>query len=825
MIYLARRAGLLSLASVFCLAPLAAHAQTVVRNIKTISVTRAGGLYTPNRAPLEPTAFMRLPIGSIKPSGWLRQQLTLDANGLPGRLAEVSDFLKFEGNGWVDPKSNTGWEELPYWLRGYGDLGYVLDDPKINADSKKWINGILSSQREDGWFGPNTARTSLEGGPDMWPHMLVLYVLQSYYDHTPDPRVLSFMTKYFRFQDTVAVTTFTKSWAGLRWADNLQAIYWLYNRTGDAFLLPLAHKIHDNSQDYTDNIPTWHNVNLAQGIREPAEYWLQAKDAKFLNATEDDYDKIMTRYGQMPGGVFAGDENSRPGYHDPRQGFETCGMVEYMNTFEIMTRITGSPLWSDRTEDIAFNSLPASMTPDHKGIHYITSDNSVDIDNQLKSHGQFQNDFPMQAYKPGIHDYRCCPHNYPMGWPYYAENLFLATADNGLCASLYAPSTVTAKAGEGAVPVTLTEKTDYPFGNTIQFNVAAPTAVRFPLYLRIPRWSEGASLKINGKAVATTATPQSYLAIDREWKSGDRVVLTLPEKVAVRTWAQNGNSVSVDYGPLTYSLAIQEKWQRDGGSDQWPEYAVHAATPWNYGLVLNAADPSKSFEVVRKTGAVPAQPFTLGTSPIELKAKARRIPNWQMDRDKVVETLQQSPVRSEQPAETVTLIPMGAARLRITSFPTIGGADAHKWVAPVKPAFSVTASHGHDDPDAPMAATTPAASGDTGAGRFTWWDHKGTPEWLEYDFTAPRSVSAVSVYWFDDTGKGECRVPASWRLLYKDGDAWKPVANPSEYATATDTFNRTSFNPVTTSALRLEVQLKAGVSGGVLRWKIESGAK
>ena len=804
-----------------------AHAQNTVRDVKTLTTTVAGGLYTPNRAPLLPTALLKLPIGSIVPKGWLREQLLLDADGLSGRMSEVSDYLKFEGNGWVDPQSNTGWEEMPYWLRGYGDLGYVLGDTKINTASRKWIDGIIGSQRPDGWFGPNTARTSLDGSPDMWPHMLVLYVLQSYYDHTPDPRVLTFMTNYFHFQDTVPVGVFTKSWAGLRWADNLQAIYWLYNRTGDSFLLPLAQKIHEHSQDYVDHIPTWHNVNLAQGIREPAEYWLQAKDSKLLNATENDYDTIMTKYGQMAGGAFAGDENSRDGFHDPRQGFETCGMVEYMNTFEIMTRITGNPLWSDRCEDMAFNSLPAALTPDHKGIHYITSDNSIQIDNNSKYHNQFGNGtFPMQAFKPGIHDYRCCPHNYPMGWPYYAENLFLATSDDGICASLYAASTVTAKVGSASVPVTLNETTDYPFSDTIQLSVSAPQSVTFPLYLRIPRWSDGAKLKINGKAVVATAAPESYLVIEREWKTGDTVSLQLPEKIVVRTWAQNADSVSVDYGPLSYSLAIDEKWQRYGGTDTWPEYNVLAGSAWNYGLLFDKNNPGKSFKVIHKAGAVPSQPFTPENAPIQLRVQARLIPNWKADKDKVVTVLQPSPVRSDEPTKTVTLIPMGAARLRITSFPTIGnGATAHDWPTPVTTNVTVTASHMNDDTDAPLVGVVPASSGDTVTSRFTWWDHRGTTEWLQYDLPAPRPVSGASVYWFDDTGKGECRVPASWRLLYKDGDMWKPVESPTAYGVARDAFNHVGFTPVTATSFRVEAKLQDGFSGGVLRWRLEPGAK
>ncbi len=148
----------------------------------------------------------------------------------------------------------------------------------------------------------------------------------------------------------------------------------------------------------------------------------------------------MGSYGQFPGGGFAGDENARAGFGDPRQGFETCGIVEFMASHQLLGRITGDPVWADRCEDLAFNSLPAALDPDGKGVHYITSANSVDLDNTPKTQGQFQNGFAMQAYMPGVDQYRCCPHNYGMGWPYFTEELWLATPDNGLAAAMYAPS-------------------------------------------------------------------------------------------------------------------------------------------------------------------------------------------------------------------------------------------------------------------------------------------------------------------------------------------------------------------------------------------------
>ena len=780
----------------------------------------SGGWYTPNRAPLAPAPFQKLPPGSIKPQGWLAEQLALQVGGLCGRYPKVSDYLKYDGNGWVTPNTNSGWEEVTYWLRGLADLGYVTGDKPTIALAEKWIKGMIASQQPDGWFGPSGARTSLDGDPDFWPHMPALYAIRSYHEVTGDPQVLPFLTHYFAFQNQQKPELFSKSWAGYRWGDNIDSIYWLYNRTGDAFLLDLVQKIHANAYDWTHGPPNLHNVNFAQGFREPAQFGVLGRDPKFFAASERQYHAVMAEFGQMPGGGFAGDENARPGYGDPRQGFETCGIAEYMLSFEILTRQSGQPAWMDRCEELAFNMLPASYDPEQKSMHYVTSMNIAQIDNTPKGK-DFDNPWPMQAFMPGVHNYRCCPHNYGMAWPYFAENLWHATADNGLAANLYAASEVTAKVGGDGVAVTLTQATEYPFSDTVHLTLTAAKPTSFPLYLRIPAWCDTATVRVNGRPVSAQPAAGSYLVLHQTWKSGDTVALHLPMTVRVRKWTANQNAVSVDRGPLTYSLAIGEKWDRYAGTAQWPEYAVYAETPWNYGLVVDEAHPEHSFHISTKGGPVAANPFTHDTTPITLRARAKKILNWQMDSKNVITPLQPSPARSAEKTETVSLIPMGAARLRLTAFPVIGdGPDAHEWTAPLRPDVAASASVEHDDIAALSNSADPAKSFDTNTPRFTWWDHKGTPEWVQYDLAHPKTISAAAVYWYDDTGSGECRVPKSWRLTYKRGDAWVPVTANTEYETDQNQFNTIKFAPVTASAFRLEVQLQAGYSGGILRWRL-----
>lgn len=783
-------------------------------------------LYTFRRPPLARSLLARLPIGSITPRGWLRHQLELEAAGQLGHLQEISKFLKWEGNGWIDPQGTSGWEELPYWLKGYGDLGYVLGDQKIIAQARRWIDGILAAQQEDGWFGPVGLKTAFKekappAKPDMWPHMPILNALQSYYEYSGDRRVLQFMTRYFQWQNRPPPGDFGAGyWPRMRFGDNLESVYWLYDRTGDAWLLDLARKIHENMADWSTGVPNWHNVNIAQCFREPTEYWLQAQKPELRAAAERNYQEVMQLYGQFPGGGFAGDENCRKGFGDPHQGFETCGIVEFMHSFHLLNRITNDPRWADRCEEIALNSLPAALTPDLKALHYLTCANQVQLDRGNKAPG-IQNRGMMFSYSP--HGYRCCQHNHGMGWPYHAEELWLATANGGLYAPFYAACEVRAKVADG-VEVRIVEETDYPFGDTVRLRLSLPHPARFPLGFRTPAWCQGATIDVNGQVQPPPTKAGWETFLGRLWSDGDVATLHLPMRVVVRTWEKNHGAVSVDYGPLTFSLRIDEKWGRSGGTDAWPDWEVFPASPWNYGLVLDPKDPARSFEVVRKPGPIAAQPFTHQGAPIELRVKAKKIPGWQLDRNGLVAALQQSPIRSGEPEETVTLIPMGAARLRITAFPVIGGGpDAHDWAAEPKPPILASASHCHsgDSVTAMFEKREPKDSNDHGVPRFTWWPNRGSLEWVQYDFDRPRTLSAATVYWFDDTGQGHCRVPQSWRLLAKQGDAWKPIENAEDFGVKKDTYNRVSFKPVTTTGLRIEAKLQPGYSGGVLQWRLE----
>ena len=190
------------------------------------------------------------------------------------------------------------------------------------------------------------------------------------------------------------------------------------------------------------------------------------------------------------------------------------------------------------------------------------------------------------------------------------------------------------------------------------------------------------SIKVNGRSLKFADAAGKYVRVERTWADGDRVELKLPMNVRVRRWTENRGTASVERGPLTYSLKIRQTAVRAGGTDRWPAWDLFPDSPWNYGLELNRAGTGGSFRVVR--GAWPAddQPWAESAQPIALRAKARRIRDWARGEHGLVREVEPSPVRSEEPAEDVTLVPMGAARLRISAFPVIGrGPDAKDWRA------------------------------------------------------------------------------------------------------------------------------------------------
>lgn len=657
-------------------------AQTEAKVVEMPDKTSVSSNYVSSRAPLLPVSFIKLPLGSITPKGWVHRYLELQRDGLTGHLGEISAWLDKKNNAWLNEGEHNGWEESPYWLKGYQDLAFILQDKKMIDEAMIWIEAILNSQRENGSFGPINGKPDK---PELWAQMIVLTTLEHYYEYSNDKRVLDLMTNYFKWQLTLKDESFLEDyWENSRGGDNLYSVLWLYNRTGDAFLLELADKIHRNTANWCQptSLPNWHNVNIAQCFREPAIYYMYKGDKKLLNASYNNLDLIRRTFGQVPGGMWGGDENSRLGYIDPRQGVECCGMVEQMASDEIMLRLTGDPMWAEHCEDVAFNTYPAAVMPDFKALRYITSPNMV-LSDSKNHHPGIDNRGPFLSMNP--FSSRCCQHNHAQGWPYYSENLVYATPDNGVAALIYSACEAKVKVAEGKL-ITLVEETNYPFDDTVTFTVnmaKKKDSAVFPFYLRIPTWTRDASVSVNGERVGASLVPGKYLLLSSKWKNGDKVRVKFPMHLKARTWAVNQNSVSVDYGPLTLSLKIKEEykqvdskataigdshWQENADASQWPTTEIYPASAWNYALCTDG-DFLSDIQIVKKPWPADNFPFTLESVPFEFKAKGVKIPSWTIDENGLCGVLPNAKVERSKEVENITLVPMGAARLRISAFP------------------------------------------------------------------------------------------------------------------------------------------------------------
>lgn len=624
--------------------------------------------YIGNKAPLQETPFIALPLTSVKPTGWLQHQLILQKNGLTGNAEMLykEDNNLGAGSDWLGGQSDS-WERVPYYVKGLVPLAYILNDEELIQKALKWINWSLENQRDDGYFGP-------KNNHDWWCRMPMLYAVKDFYEATGDPRVIPFLTKYFKYQLETLDSQPLNEWGRSRAGDNIEVVFWLYNRTGDSFLLDLARKLKDKAYDWTDifthnrfmhfkgDFQTKHNVNVPQALKMPAIFYQLSKSDADKTSIYSGMGHLMRDHGQ-PHGMQSGNEmlNGRSSI----TGVETCSIVEEMQSSETIQMILGDPSFGDHLEKIAFNALPGSIQKDFKGHAYYTLSNQVICKHGNHQYGQQYDNGLLQGPYSG---YPCCRYNLHMGWPYFVKNMWAATRDNGLAVLAYGPSIVKAKVGKG-VNVEIAEKTSYPFEEKITLEISIDKETMFPLKLRIPEWCRNAAVKINGK-IQSGIKKGTFYVIERNWKNHDKVELEFPMNVEVNDGFNN--TVSVERGPLVYSLKIGEKWiARTDYKNGFAEHEILPTTPWNYGLEIDRENPEKSIYVNK--GKIPADPFIQAITPVSLTVNARLIPEWKMNRNGLMAyDPPYGPVLSKEPVEKITLIPFGAEKLRITSFPLIG---------------------------------------------------------------------------------------------------------------------------------------------------------
>lgn len=492
---------------------LASFATIAIASAAPVGEGPASGIYPNNRYPLVQKPYIELPLGSIKPKGWLLEMLERQKNGASSQMDILYPEVMGPRNGWLGGDGDQ-WERGPYWIDGLLPLAYLLDDKELKQKVQPWIEWALKSQREDGFFGPAKDYTPEPGlqrdnSADWWPRMVMLKILQQYYSATGDKRVVDFMTKYFRYQLATLPSTPLGNWtfwAEYRACDNLQAVYWLYDITGEPFLLDLGNLLHKQGYDFVDmflnrddltRFGSIHCVNLAQGIKEPVIYYQQDPDKKYLDAVKKGFADIR-KYNGQPQGMYGGDE----GLHgnNPTQGSELCSAVELMYSLEKIMEITGDLAFTDHLERVAFNALPTQITDDFMDKQYFQQANQVMNTRHVHNFYEDNSHAGTDIIYGTLTGYPCCFSNMHQGWPEFTQSLWYATPDNGIAALVYSPSEVTAEVGNGC-KVKITEDTYYPMDGKIQLTVQIldkAKEVAFPLHLRIPGWCKEATVTVNG---------------------------------------------------------------------------------------------------------------------------------------------------------------------------------------------------------------------------------------------------------------------------------------------------------------------------------------
>ncbi len=613
-----------------------------------------------------PQGLIPLPFGSIRPKGYLAEQMRLDANGLAGHLGRMFSDVN-EHSGWLGG-GGEGWERGPYYARGLVALACATGDPVMRAQAKPWVDWALSSQRPDGSFGPLT-------NSDWWPRMIVEQYLTWWAEATGDPRVEPFLERALAYQERMARDLPLKEWARFRGGDNLEPLLWLRERTGKNPYPGLARSIVTQTYDWGalfraketltggSFIEHRHAVNLAQGLKFPA-LAARLQGGHGLQDSLDGVQFLDARYGQAFG-VFTGHET----VDEPtgRAGTELCVTVEYLHSLLVLLALSGDPSLGDRVEKAAFNALPASTMSDHRGYQYYIQPNEVEC--RLGPHG-FPTDHGTNLTFGAISGYPCCAVNGHYAWPLLSQRLFYATPDGGLAAVVYAPCELRTLV-EGRA-VTFREETLYPFRGRVQLTYHSPATLSFPLRLRIPNGCPQARVTVNGQEQGRPANG-TFHVLQRSWKEGDRV--TLEMELPVRVTQRENHSVALERGPLVFSLAIQEKWRPIRPAPElsgktaaaFPSFEVLPRSDWNLALSLEGPDP---FQVVERT-VKSAQPFSPEGAPVVLLAKAKKVPEWRLN-EWGVAGVPPFPARTEGPARPVTLLPFGCTRLRVTYLPVVG---------------------------------------------------------------------------------------------------------------------------------------------------------
>lgn len=636
---------------------------------------------------LRPAGLVPLPLGAIRPTGWLADTLRRQVDGMAGHLDE--HWPSIRDSSWIGG-TEDGWERGPYWLDAVIPLAALTRDGMLAGKVRRWIDAVLERQDPTGWMGPyhgdleGTADGSID--VDVWPRMPLLKALLQFRSATQDPRIVPAAHRLALRIGEVLPEHPLRSWAYYRAADLIACLHELYGLTGDGRMLDVAEAARSQAYSWSRfaaempvmkvtkaDIERWrveegvqlahrtmisHGVNVAMGLK-----WMPVVSRTSHSGTDRaDFRQMLetleTHHGQVSG-LFSADEHL--GGRHPSQGTETCTVVELMFSLETALETWGvDEATADRLERIAYNALPAASTADDSGHQYDQQANQVDctvVDDPIYTdNGPESNTFGLEP------NFGCCTANRHQGWPKFAARLWMRDpADGGLTAISYAPTTVVDDREDGVLTVEVDGR--YPFGDEVGIRVSADRAVQRPLHLRIPGWATEATLTV-GDAAASALEPGTVLTVDRTWGEAPvELVLRLPAPVAVR----GTGPVSVESGPLLFVLPVAERWGTTLDRGWMTDQQVRPASRWSRGLVVDGL--TGAGRTALTPGAPGSGPFSPGGAQVGVTARVRDVAGWDLEHGAAAEP----PVRPspEGSAEAVTLLPYGAARLRVTVLPAV----------------------------------------------------------------------------------------------------------------------------------------------------------
>jgi hypothetical protein len=637
--------------------------------------------------------FRELPVGAVKPDGWIASWLRRQADGLTGHpenLAYPYDTCMYTGKIPPPPVPHGeiwwGYEQSAYLIDGAVRLSYLIDAPRPRMIAGANVAAVTHD------FGPGKLGNSIWG----WPNTVIGRALMAQHSATGDALALN------------ALSNSLSSGVKFVGRDGYvieQALY-VYGQTGDKTLLDLAKQGYEhyfqtdatsfsNQTKLRDPLPlTEHGVTAAEQLKLLPLYYCHSGDAQALELAHIAYEKV-TRDSLMPDGGMASSSEAlgAPAFNSTH---ETCDLTDWSWSMGYMLMASGEARWGDAIEKTIFNALPGAVTKDFRQLQYFSSANQLLASNTASPRVSPDWIAPARMSYRAAHDTECCSGNVNRAMPNYVTRMWMGTTDGGnegLAAVLYGPCEVTAQLN--GHKVTVTQSTDYPFRDTISFTVKTRGLANFTLALRIPQWSAGARLSVNGTDTGTVCTPGTFVRLRRDFRNGDTVELKLPMRVQLKGWFA-GQAVSIERGPLVYSLKVGERRVVSSQDSQYirsllkgndiagfPAVEFYPAGEWRYGIEAAVKNDASAFKVIE--APMSDNPFLRDTVPVRIEVSVRSLPQWQVawrpSSDQVITDWETAPKNPQtlpkademQAGETqvMTFVPYGATHLRLTTLPVI----------------------------------------------------------------------------------------------------------------------------------------------------------